>query len=420
MSRLALHATAKDLSRHAKDPMALALWMGIPLLIGFLVILAFGNMGKAPPRAKLLIVDEDQSFVSDLFVTILGREELRVIDSARVSLADGNAQLGEGKASALLVIPKGFGDAVLHDTPAELALRTNPAQSVLPQIVEQTMGILVDLVFYAQRILGDDLRAIMDDLGGFDGAPSDEAVSRISVAVNGVLRRAERYMLPPVLEIGEAPSTATASAPGKARQKVSLAVLFVPSIVLMALFFLATGISEDMWRERALGTLRRAVSAPGGVSSLFAGKLLAGILVATATSLVLLVIGTVYLDLDWGLLPMAVLWCGITGGVLLVVMCWVQMLAPSQRAGQVITNAITFPLLMLGGSFFPMELMPSGLATVGRVTPNGWSLEQLKQFLLGRADMADLLPGLGGMVLVLFLLYMLASLTLKRRFASAS
>lgn len=417
MSRMALHAAAKDLSRHAKDTIALALWLGIPLLIGSLITLAFGDMGKAPPRATLLIADQDQSLVSDLFVTVLGREELRVIDAERVSLAEGRRRLDAGGASALLVIPKGFGQAVLEDAPSELALWTNPSQTILPGIAEQTLGVLVDLVFYAQRILGDDVREVVDDLGGFDGTPSNDAVSQISLAVNGVFRRAERYILPPALTVGEPPKASTAGPAKRGPQKVDLAVLFLPSIVLMALFFLATGISEDMWRERTMGTLRRSVSAPGGAGSLFAGKVLAGMLVAAAMSCVLLVIGTIYLGLSWGLLPLAVLWCGVTGGVLLVLMCWVQMLAPSQRTGQVLTNAVTFPLLMVGGSFFPLEMMPAGMAAVGKFTPNGWALHRLKYFLLGRTDAYDLLPALGAMLGVLVVLYMLAGLTLKRRFA---
>ena len=46
--------------------------------------------------------------------------------------------------------------------------------------------------------------------------------------------------------------------------------------------------------------------------------------------------------------------------------------------GNVVISAVLFPLLMLGGSFFPSEAMPGWMAQVGRWTPNGWAVERLK------------------------------------------
>lgn len=396
MIRLVLVAARKDLLRHARDPLALLLWMGIPLFIGACVTLAFGGTGSGPPKAKLLIADQDNSIVSGLFVDILGRDELRVLDTESVSLEAGNARIASGGASALLVIPEGFGQAVLKDTPAELRMLTNPAQSILPRIGQELVGGLLDLVFYAQRILGDDLRSVVDELAETDQAPSDLLVSRLSVSVNGVLRRAERYVFPPVLEIK---STVDAR-----KKQPSLAVLFLPGLVLMALFFLAAGISEDVWRERTQGTLRRAACSPGGSATFFAGKVLAGMCVAAAMSLVILSLGMGYLGLPMSLLPLAVVWCAATAGLLLTAMCWIQMVASSQRAGQILTNSVTFPLLMIGGSFFPAEIMPRWLSNLGRFTPNGWSLAYLKDLLLERSSGSTMLIGfavllLGGLLL---------------------
>lgn len=412
MMRFTRHAFRKDLNRHAKDPIALGLWIGIPLLIGGLITLAFGDVGSAPPRAKVLIADQDDSVASALLKGLLAREELKVIDAEVVSLDAGQARIRQGDGSALLVIPEGFQTGVLKDEPTQLQLTTNPAQSVLPKITEQMLRTLVDLVFYAQRILGDEVRKIADEAGGLEEAPEDETVAQISKAVNGVMRRAERYMFPPVVGL-------ETSAGGEGKKQPNFAVLFLPGIVLMALFFLAGGVSEDMWRERSLGTIRRAVSSPSGVGPLFAGKLLAGMLLAAAISFVLLALGMGYLDLPFAVLPMAVLWCTATGGILLVGMCLIQTLAPSQRAGQILVNAVTFPLLMIGGSFFPSEIMPKFLATAGRFTPNGWSAEHLKDLLLERAPTSALWGGLAALVLAGVVLYVITARRVQR-FARAS
>ena len=60
------------------------------------------------------------------------------------------------------------------------------------------------------------------------------------------VRRAQRDPLPPVLTL--------AGAEDEGGEAPNFAVLFLPGIVLMALFVLAGGISEDMWRERLQGT----------------------------------------------------------------------------------------------------------------------------------------------------------------------
>jgi ABC-type multidrug transport system permease subunit len=45
---------------------------------------------------------------------------------------------------------------------------------------------------------------------------------------------------------------------------------------------------------------------------------------------------------------------------------------------------VVFPSAMIGGNFFPFEIMPAGLARIGRWTPNGWILTQLQTILSGQ------------------------------------
>jgi ABC-type multidrug transport system permease subunit len=107
----------------------------------------------------------------------------------------------------------------------------------------------------------------------------------------------------------------------------------------------------------------------------------------------------------------------LCGTALAAAMTLLQMYATSQRGGQLLTNLILFPLIMLGGAFFPFEAMPDWMAALGRRTPNGWALERLKGLLLGRSDPAELLPGLAVLVLALAILTWLAARRLERRFA---
>ena len=79
--------------------------------------------------------------------------------------------------------------------------------------------------------------------------------------------------------------------------------------------------------------------------------------------------------------------------------------------------ALMFPLMMVGGSFFPFEAMPAGMAFVGRMTPNGWALEQLKRILLGKVEISSLAISFVGLVVVGSVLFVLNVRRIKTVFA---
>ena len=93
--------------------------------------------------------------------------------------------------------------------------------------------------------------------------------------------------------------------------------------------------------------------------------------------------GAVFFGVELGHVPLALLWTAIVGSGLTLLLILVQLWASSQRTGGLLTNLVTFPLLMIGGSFFPFEAMPEWMASIGKWTPNGWALLELKELLFG-------------------------------------
>ena len=47
---------------------------------------------------------------------------------------------------------------------------------------------------------------------------------------------------------------------------------------------------------------------------------------------------------------------------------------------------VVFPLMMLGGSFFPFDLMPAWMAAIGRWTPNGLAVTHIRALLFEQPD----------------------------------
>src|SRR6185503_11092919 len=104
------------------------LWLGIPLVIGGMLRLAFGGSGGSTPRASILVVDEDDSVLSHLLLQGLsgGGADNLPFEAEEVSAAEGRARIDDGDASALLILPAGFGEALLKEEPCTLHLVKNP------------------------------------------------------------------------------------------------------------------------------------------------------------------------------------------------------------------------------------------------------------------------------------------------------
>src|SRR5215471_11442338 len=72
--RFTLISARKDLTRLGRDPLALVTALGIPLVLVALITLVFGGRGDATPQGKLLIADEDETFVSRTIRSAFGNE----------------------------------------------------------------------------------------------------------------------------------------------------------------------------------------------------------------------------------------------------------------------------------------------------------------------------------------------------------
>jgi ABC-type multidrug transport system permease subunit len=166
-----------------------------------------------------------------------------------------------------------------------------------------------------------------------------------------------------------------------------------------------------------MGTLKRALVTPQSARRLLAGKLVAGVLTMAVIGLVALAAGALVFDVAWWRVPAALAWSVFTGGALLALMTPLNMLASSQRAADMLSSTIIFPLMMLGGSFFPFETMPPWMAAVGQWTPNGLGVARLKDLLYGDATLQPIAVAALAIGVPAAAAFLFAARRLRRRFA---
>jgi ABC-type Na+ efflux pump permease subunit len=372
-----LFATArKDLLRLRSDWPAMLLWIGVPLLVGGLLVLVFG--GDARPRARLLVDDRDGSLAGRLLTGGFTQGPLaEIVEVEGVETDEGFRRMEDGDASALLVIPAGFGEALLDGRPASLELVTNPAQSILPGILHAALDIELEAAEVLRRLFDAPIARIAADEGR-GGALSDSLVASVAAEFHRAGEGARGWLLPPAIDLE------TVEPPDE--ETFDFGRAFFPGMLILALLFMATGLSVDVWAERRLGTLERAIVTPGGVGTFVAGKWLAGAAALALVAAIGLAAGRWAFGIEIANPALAFAWLALVGVALLAAFTLVQVLARSERAANVLVNAVTLPLAMLGGSFFPFETMPGWMVALGKATPNGWALLRLRAIVDGAPE----------------------------------
>ena len=197
-ARFIWSSAQKDLVHRARDPLSVLLWMAIPTVIGGLLSLVVGGGGGAP-RAHVLLVDQDDTLLSGLLAGAF--ERAGVFELEQVELEEGRARIDAGDGSGLLILPEGFGAALLAEEPTTLRLVTNPAQRILPGMIEELLSILVEGSFYVHRVLGDDLQSMIDGPEGDATLFGNPFVAELSVRINERMQRAERFLFPPLVTL---------------------------------------------------------------------------------------------------------------------------------------------------------------------------------------------------------------------------
>ena len=367
----------KDLSRWRQDAMAVLLWLGIPFLIGGLITAMVDGGDGASPTGVLLIHDQDESLLSGLIAGAYSQGNLgELISVGQVSLEEGNERINAGEASAFLIIPEGFTAAFLQEEPVTLTLKTNPAQTILPGIIQDVTEILLDLGFYAQALFGPEIDQIQNNDSGV--VPNDVLVADVAVQIQGKIDTVSPLLFPPAFDV-------VIIEPPPEEPRPNIALLFLPGIVMMAILFSAQGMSADYWKEREAGTLRRLVSTPGLLSRFVYGKAMAAAVVIAFLGGITLTLGFLYHDVAWSKFIPSMAWMTISGVGLFAWFAALQMLFSNQRAANLLTSILLFPLLMMGGSFFPLDVLPDWIAAIGRMSPNGFVVDRLSKELTAAA-----------------------------------
>jgi len=155
-------------------------------------------------------------------------------------------------------------------------------------------------------------------------------------------------------------------------QQVSGATYYVPGIMTLSIVSATfVNLAMVLTTERESGQLKRVRGTPLPPAVFIAGRVLTGVAVASAMTVLLLLLGLLVYDLQ---LPGA----GLVGFVVAALLGAAAFAAlgialtaamPSRAAAPAVTNAVVLPLYFISGIFVPAENMPDWVNRVGDLFP---------------------------------------------------
>lgn len=201
--KVILTLVKKDLLRSWKRPWGTVIMLLIPLGLASMLamVIGGGSGGDSKITIPIAVVDQDDAFFGGLLKSMGSQgdtaENLRVHVVETVD--EGIALLEKRKASALLILPENMTVDLLEGVPTSIRFYPNPAERILPRVVEQGTEILAVGVSQALATVGPQIKAVSDAISG-DELPPSWIMAQIAYNSMEDLRTVKSYFFPPILQ----------------------------------------------------------------------------------------------------------------------------------------------------------------------------------------------------------------------------
>lgn len=164
----------------------------------------------------------------------------------------------------------------------------------------------------------------------------------------------------------------------------------VPSQLVLFLFIAALGAGAALVDTNRLGISRRMLSTPVPLATLVGGLTLARLTLALAQAALLIGVGAIVFDVDWGhpvgAAALVFLYSFVAVGAGLLI----GTMARSSDQAMAIGVPVAMGLGMLGGTMWPLEVVGDTMRTVGHATPQAWIMDGWVTLIFDRGTIGDL------------------------------
>jgi ABC-2 type transport system permease protein len=347
----------------AKDRAGLATLIGMPLML----TAVFGVvLGGGEHRLTVAVADADRTAISAQVAAGLDPRSYAV---QAVGETQARAMTSSGEAVAAVVIPKGFQSDVLGGVDTTVTVVKDPRSTSTIAVVQAIQGRVERIAANAEtiRIVQRAYRDAAAQTGELYTVPPPQDVYAYS----------DRLWSPtPPLSVDE--TTVTRSRVRGNSDQAAGFQQYSLGFTLMFMLFMGLGAAGGFLDEREQGTLSRLLTTPTNRAVLVIGKV-AGIYATVLLQAAIMIgFGVVVFKVPWGDDPLGVIMIIATFG-LAATGLGIMISALARTRGQVsaITAVGAVSMAMLGGAYWPLDIVGPVMRTLALFTPVGWAMTGL-------------------------------------------
>lgn len=311
--------------------------MAFPLFLIFIFGAVFSNTGGS--AYTLYVQDLDGSAGSLEFIEALN--ETHALDIRTVQPGtDASKYITDHSVSCFMIIPSGFGDSLSDPNgTAAVELRADRSSSSAATV---------------QGIVG----AAAND---FNLAKANGHYY-VVIAPTNIVQRSYSYvdyLIPGVMGL---------------------------TVMTNSIFYI-----NGIWMQgKTSGLFKKLVTTPMTKGQWLTSKILCGLVMLAVSLTIIMVAGTLFYGIKIAITPVAVMvivaGTALFSGLGMVLTCFTK----TEESSNMAVGVIMFPMMFLGGTFFPLEQMPSYLRGIAEVMPLTWMNNALRDSMIYGNDAAAL------------------------------
>lgn len=351
-----------------KDRTGLITLIGVPLMLTFL----FGTMlGGGERKFAVAVADLDRTAISKSVVSVF---DARSYSVSRVDEAEARAMAASGEVVAAVIIPKGFEADVLGGVATAVTIVKDPRSTSVIATARALDGRIQRISANAETV--KIVQQAYRDASAASGA------SFVSPAPDAVYSYADRIWSPePPLSV-KAEAVTRSKVRGASEQPMGF-MQYSLGFTLVFMLFMGMGAAGGFLDEREQGTLARLLTTPTSRFLLVVGKV-TGIYATVLLQAALMIgFGVTIFHVPWGDDPLGVIMI-ISTYALAATGLGIMISALVRTRGQVsaLTAVGATSMAMLGGAYWPLDIVSPAMRTIALLTPVGWAMTGLTDIVV--------------------------------------
>jgi ABC-type multidrug transport system permease subunit len=382
------------------------------VVVGLATGAGFGLFGASSARA-MDIIDQDSSKLSGRLVAILQvtGSDLVVCPAKRAECPDSlgldgaQQRLQDGTTQGLIEIPAGFEENLFDGKDTHVVYHSGNANSTTPDSVLAILQVALRQANGAAVAAHAGLNAVQANPKLAFGSDALRSTFFQSV-YQGAARLWESQ--PAQITYHE-----TQNIQGALKQNS-----FGQSMPGMGIYGVMVNVGVGLFaiiEERKNGTLQRLLTLPLTRAQILGGKILTYFIMGMLVSAVSVVIGVllgVNLHGQWvaAFLVMAAFTACMTALTLLLA---AQL--QTEQTARGVSTLLALALAALGGAFWPAEIVPSWLRTIGHISPVAWAMDGFKSLIFYGGNLNTVITPVAVLLVMTILFFVIGLSRLKVR-----